>query len=102
MSPHKMKRKSIQLFLLISIYSCSIDNKTRNQILDENSSIVILENTKKEKTLMLEKIQGELIIINKLLDKKNNLKNIISVSRLIIKPEPLNHFIDFQWVYFSQ
>jgi len=91
-----MKRKSIQLFLLISIYSCSIDNKTSNQILDENSSIMILENTKKEKTLMLEKIQGELIIINKLLDKKNNLKNIISVSRLIIKPEPLNHFIDFQ------
>ena len=96
MNPHKMKRKSILLFLLISIYSCSIDNKKNNQILDENSSIEILENSKKEKTSMLEKIQDELIIINELLDKKNNLINTISVSRLIIKPEALNHFIDFQ------
>ena len=92
----KMKRKSVLLFLLISIYSCSIDNKKNNQILDENSSIEILENSKKEKTSMLEKIQDELIIINELLDKKNNLTNTISVSRLIIKPEALNHFIDFQ------
>ena len=64
MNPNKMKRKSILLFLLISIYSCSIDNKISNQIVDENSSIEILENTKKEKTSMLEKIQDELIIIN--------------------------------------
>ena len=28
--------------------------------------------------------------------EKNNLTNTISVSRLIIKPEALNHFIDFQ------
>ena len=96
MNPHKMKRKSIISFLLLSICSCSIDNKSSNQILNENSSIEILENSKKEKTLMLEKIQNELIIINELLDKKNNYKNVISVSRLIIKPEPLNHFIDFQ------
>ncbi len=96
MNPFKMKRKSVLLFLLISIYSCSIDNKKNNQILDENSSIEILENSKKEKTSMLEKIQDELIIINELLDKKNNLTNTISVSRLIIKPEALNHFIDFQ------
>ena len=27
MNPFKMKRKSVLLFLLISIYSCSIDNK---------------------------------------------------------------------------
>ena len=47
MNPFKMKRKSVLLFLLISIYSCSIDNKN-NQILDENSSIEILENSKKE------------------------------------------------------
>ena len=52
--------------------------------------------TQKKKTSMLEKIQDELIIINELLDKKNNLTNTISVSRLIIKPEALNHFIDFQ------
>ena len=96
MNPHKMKRKTILLFLLISIYSCSIDNKRSNQIIDVNSSIEILENTKKEKTSMLEKIQDELTMINELLDKKNNLKNIISVSRLLIKPEPLDHFIDFQ------
>ena len=70
MNPFKMKRKSVLLFLLISIYSCSIDNKKNNQILDENSSIEILENSKKEKTSMLEKIQDELIIINELLDKK--------------------------------
>jgi len=96
MNPHKMKRKSILLFLLISINCCSIDNKSSSQILNENSSIEILENSKKEKTSMLEKIQDELIIINELLDKKNNYKNIISVSRLIIKPEPLDHYIDFQ------
>ncbi len=96
MNPHKMKRKSILLFLLISINCCSIDNKNSSQILNENSSIEILENSKKEKTSMLEKIQDELIIINELLDKKNNYKNIISVSRLIIKPEPLDHYIDFQ------
>ena len=96
MNPHKMKRKTILLFLLISIYSCSIDNKRSNQIIDVNSSIEILENTKKEKTSMLEKIQDELTMINELLDKKNNLKNIISVSRLLIKPEPLDHLLIFR------
>ena len=52
----KMKRKSVLLFLLISIYSCSIDNKN-NQILDENSSIEILENSKKEKLQCLKKFK---------------------------------------------